>query len=78
MRTAEEHLRLIYNCTDPSDYLQLNISLNPDVLLLTKAINEARKECIRECADRFQIEEDSCYNNYITDESISSIINNLK
>lgn len=46
--------------------------------LIIQAINEARKECIRECADRFQIEEDSCYNNYITEESINSIINGLK
>ncbi len=68
MRTAEEHLRVIYNCTDPSDYLQLNITLNPDVLLLTKAINEARKEVIEECAALTPNEK----------ESILKLINELK
>ena len=67
MRTAEE---IIYEHFSPDQV--------DDLEVFKQMINEARKECIRECADRFQIEEDSCYNNYITDESISSIINGLK
>lgn len=78
MLTAEEHLRLIYNCTDPSDYLQLNISLNPDVLLLTKAINEARKEAIEECCRVALDYVSESEEILILDKKILSLINDLK
>lgn len=54
MRTAEEILREIYQ-VEEDGYLQLEITLNPDFLILREAINRARKEAIEECAERAQI-----------------------
>jgi L-cysteine desulfidase len=52
MRTAEEILREIYNENDSQeDNLQLAITLNPSLERIIKAINEARIEAIKECAE---------------------------
>jgi|CXWK01.1.fsa_nt_gi hypothetical protein len=56
MRTAIEILAEIYECTTDGEDLQMEITLNPAIKILEKAINEARKEAINECAEKATID----------------------
>jgi phosphoheptose isomerase len=53
--TASEILSKIYSEDGMDGDLQLAITLNPSKELIIKAINEARKQAIRECAGKAKI-----------------------
>jgi len=66
MRTAEEMLITLFkptyqDCTTISEDLQLAITLNPSLDLIKKAINQARIDAIKECAEKAKIKRQNPY-----------------
>ena len=83
IHTAEEILLDIFNPYPNDDSptwredLQLAITLNPSLELIEKAINEARIEAIKECADKLLFKDNSS----LTDnpyEKILTLLDQIK
>ena len=82
MRTAIEILADLYECTTDGEDLQMEITLNPAINILEKAINEARIEAIKECAKRATTTLDKGHiyieSAYVNTQSILQLINEVK